>query len=65
LPEKDNVDLSIYDILGRQVEVLIDGYQSGGSHTINYTPRHLSNGVYFCRLKTNNYDRIQKIIFMK
>ncbi len=50
LPTEAFVTLSIYDILGRRVALLLSGPSSPGSHELTFSPTGLSSGVYFCRL---------------
>jgi len=48
------VRLAIYDILGREVKLLVDGVQSPGSYSVTWNPLMAAPGVYFCRLRTEN-----------
>ncbi len=41
-----SVRLAIYDVLGREVSVLIDGYMNAGEHTVTFDAGTLSSGVY-------------------
>ena len=45
-----NVHLSVYDIMGRQVVVLVDNYLSEGTHSINFNADNLPSGIYYARL---------------
>lgn len=44
------VKLVIYDILGKQVEMLVNQVQHGGSYTVNFNAKDLSSGIYYYRL---------------
>jgi hypothetical protein len=47
IPERTNVKLTIYDILGREVETLIDKELEPGRYKLNFTATNLPSGVYF------------------
>jgi hypothetical protein len=59
LEEAANVELTVYDVLGRKVRVLVDQQLEARTHIFTFSDEHLSSGVYFVRLKTN--DVIQTI----
>ena len=46
-----HVDLRVYDVLGRSVDVLLNLYLPPGYHMATWQPRNLSPGIYFYRLK--------------
>ena len=48
----ENVNLAVYDILGRHVAILIDRRMEPGEHTVQWTPAGVSAGVYLYRLST-------------
>jgi hypothetical protein len=45
------VKLRIFDLLGRQVTLLVDGVQTGGPHEVTWNAERLASGIYFCRLE--------------
>ncbi len=45
------VRLSVYDLLGREVAVLIDGTRPAGRFAVPFNGRTLASGVYLCRLE--------------
>ncbi len=59
------VNLKIYNILGEEVESLINETMAPGIYQINWIPINLSNGVYFYRIKTDNIVKIRKLILLK
>lgn len=70
IPKIMDVDLVIYDILGRKVRTLLSGKQQSGAHQVlwNGTNDHgqvVSTGIYYYRLKTENYEKTMKMILMK
>lgn len=51
LPEAALVRLAAYDVLGREVAVLVEAEQSAGTHTAAWSPRGLAAGTYVVRLR--------------
>ncbi|MEM1055581.1 MAG: Ig-like domain-containing protein [Bacteroidota bacterium] len=51
LPNAAPVRLAVYDVLGREVAVLVDREQSAGTHTAAWAPRALASGTYLVRLR--------------
>ena len=67
LNKRSDVQIAIYDILGRQVRKFAVGMQTAGSHNIlwdgsNSFGKRVANGVYFCRLQTEDESQIRKMI---
>jgi len=50
VPDVCYVSLIVYDVLGRQVAVLVDKHEIGGTHSVRFDAENLPNGVYFYRL---------------
>jgi len=65
LAKGENVTLKIYDVLGREIETLVNGYQSSGSYEIEFAPKSLSDGVYIYRLQAGNNYLLKKMIYLK
>ncbi len=65
LNETSNVELTIYDILGRKVQTLINGQRNAGLHEVTFNARDLASGVYFYRLVTDNQTLIKRFSLIK
>lgn len=65
LPQAGNVHLAIYDISGRQVELLVHSVQSAGRHSIKWNAENQPSGVYLYRLMTNNFIATKKLLLIK
>lgn len=65
LPAGTNVRLTVYDINGREVEVLINQELHAGVFEADWFPVNLSSGIYFYTLKTNSFEETKKMIFIK
>jgi N-acetylmuramoyl-L-alanine amidase len=57
--------LAVYDVLGRQVAVLVDGAMPAGSHQVTFNAEALSSGVYLVRLVAGNEVRTIRMSLVK
>jgi len=60
-----HVKLSVYDLLGRELTVLADGYQAAGTHTAIFDGAALPSGLYFYRMRTDAFNRTRKMILTR
>jgi hypothetical protein len=65
LGKASQVMLSVYDILGREVAVLVDKRQVPGKYSVTFDASTLPSGVYFYRLTTADNVAVQKMVFLK
>ncbi len=65
IPANGNVSLIVYNILGREVSVLVNQYQNAGRYEIEYNSAGLSSGVYFYNLKSNIYSQTKRMLLVK
>jgi len=65
IPYQQNVELAIYDILGREVKLLYDGIAPAGLMAIDFNARGFSSGVYIYRLKTDEFISSKKFVILK
>jgi len=65
LPQAGDVSLKVYDIQGRQVANLADGYYPAGEYRVNWNPQALGSGVYYYRLVTAGYAAVGKAVLVK
>lgn len=65
LPQQSHVNLSVYDISGKLMETIINEDRISGKHTVNYSPGNALNGIYLCKLTTDNGVSIRKITVVK
>ncbi|MBU1880833.1 SBBP repeat-containing protein, partial [bacterium] len=56
LPEVSHVKLAVYDLAGRKVATLIDGYRDAGSHDVTFDGSGLASGVYLYRLQASGSE---------
>jgi len=65
LPNTGHVQLSVYDLLGREVMRLVDNVQVAGDHKISFDGRQFASGAYFYRLSTEGISVTRKMMFLK
>lgn len=65
LRSSGQVKLTVYDCLGKEIEVLVDGVQQAGDHSVSFHPAQLSSGVYLYSLEAEGITTIKKMLFMK
>jgi len=61
----EKVRLSVYDLLGREVAVLVDGNQTPGEHRVTFDARSLASGIYFYRLVAGGQLLSRKLVLLK
>jgi len=59
------VELIIYDILGKEVEHIVDEYQNSGKYSVRWNSNTMSSGLYIYVLKTDFKTFSRKMILMK
>lgn len=65
IPKYSFVTLTVYDLLGREVQTLINEYKPAGKYQTTFNAEKLSNGVYIFTLKTGEYKASKKLIILK
>jgi len=65
LPLSGYVKISVYNMMGKEVAVLVNGFQKAGYFDINFNASNLSSGVYFYRIFTDKFVNTKKMILIK
>jgi hypothetical protein len=65
LKEPGYVYLNVYDLLGKEVAVLINESQNEGYHTVNFNASNLPSGIYVYKLNLGSYTEIRKMQLIK
>ncbi len=65
IPEKGFVNLIVYDIIGRQVAVLVNEELSAGVYNVDFDASHLASGVYFCKLIADEFADVKKMMLVR
>ncbi|UCC78985.1 MAG: right-handed parallel beta-helix repeat-containing protein [Candidatus Zixiibacteriota bacterium] len=65
LPEAVNVNVTVYDLLGRKIHTVIDDYRQPGFHSIDFDGSGFSSGVYFYRLRAGDMVETKRMVLLK
>jgi hypothetical protein len=65
IPKESFVKLVIYDILGRELSVLVNETKKPGSYTVKWNPENLPSGVYINKLTAGDFEKTMKMILLK
>ena len=65
LPVAEKVIISIYNLLGEKVAVLLNGHRDAGYHEITWNASNLPSGLYICQVKAGDFDSAVKLILLK
>ncbi len=65
LPEAGKVTLDVYDVSGRLVRTLVDGFRDAGIHEATFEASGLASGIYLYRLNVADFTATGKMVLMK
>lgn len=65
LPEDAHVELKVYDILGREVTMLVSESQQAGYYKVPFQASQMSSGVYLYRLQAGSFVETKKLLLLK
>jgi len=65
LPKQSNVKLIVYNSIGEEVAVLINGIMPAGYHKVNFNAADLSSGLYFYKIITGDFIDVKKMMLIK
>ena len=65
LPNRANVSLVVYNMLGQEVTVLMEQVQDAGYHQVRFDGSNLASGMYFYRLRTGQSVTTQKLLLLR
>jgi len=65
IAENTFVSLKIYDVLGREVKILVNGKQTAGEYEVIFNASGLNTGVYFYRLVTDRFTETKRMLMIK
>ena len=65
IPKAGLVSLKVFDMLGRQVAVLVNNYKTVGNYRIDFNASELSSGIYFYKMEINDFVAIKKFVLIK
>ena len=65
LPQAQHVTLTVYDLMGRPVATLVEGFKPAGPHEAVFDARALPSGVYVYRLEAERFSRSKVMMLLK
>ncbi|MGA7303428.1 MAG: T9SS type A sorting domain-containing protein [Rhodothermales bacterium] len=65
LPERARVHLSIHDMLGREIRILVDETQPAGTYATSFDAKSLPSGLYIYRLRAGSFDKTGTMMLVK
>lgn len=65
LPKSGRVSLKVFDVLGRELVQLVNGYQHLGDQEVKFNASDLPTGIYFYRLQFDSFSETRKCVILK
>jgi len=65
LPNNNNVKLTIYDVIGREIALLVNEFKHAGTYVVDFDGTNLPSGLYFCRLEAGEVTLTKKMLLVK
>jgi len=65
IPEPSSVTLKVYDMLGNEIETLVNEEKEKGVYTVKFDTPRLSSGIYFYKLQAGSFLQTRKMILLK
>lgn len=65
LDKADHIKLQIFDIIGHEIQILIDAQMSQGIHNVTWQPQGIASGVYLCRITNGETSLVQRVLYIR
>jgi hypothetical protein len=65
VPEYGNVKITLFDLLGREIKILVNEEKAEGEYSVNLKADGLASGVYLYRMEAGNFNSSRKLILLK
>lgn len=65
IPTLSKVRIEVFDIIGREIETLLNKEQAPGNYKINFDASKLCSGIYFYKIAANNFVQTKKMVVLK
>jgi hypothetical protein len=65
LAHSANTSLKVFDMLGREVATLVNGYTVSGTHDVQFNAMNLASGIYYYKLTSGNFTEVKKMVLLK
>jgi len=60
-----NVKLTVFNLVGQSVRVLVDGYQTAGYYEVTFDANDLPAGIYLYKLQVGDYSSVKRMTLVK
>ncbi|MCX6168802.1 MAG: T9SS type A sorting domain-containing protein [Ignavibacteriales bacterium] len=65
LPHSGFVSIRVYDLVGREIALLVNENKSAGNYSVHFDGSKLSSGVYYYRIQAGEFSTVKKMLLMK
>jgi photosystem II stability/assembly factor-like uncharacterized protein len=65
IPKQEFVSLKVFDLLGREINTLVNEVKTPGNYAVDFDGSNLPGGVYFYRIQSADFTNIKKLILLK
>jgi hypothetical protein len=65
IPKSSLVNLTVYNVLGEEIETLVNETKASGNYEVNFNSVNLPSGIYFYKLQAGSFAQTKKMILMK
>jgi len=65
IPQNELVVIKVYDMLGKEVAILLNEELTAGGYKVNFTPNKLASGIYFAVLQVGKFNKTIKMNYLK
>jgi len=65
IDKSSNVILTVYNVVGKEVQTLFNGDQAAGNYQVEFSGNNLSSGIYFAKLKSDSNVKTIKMLLLK
>ena len=65
LPNDVFVIIKIYDVLGKEVAVLVNGFNKAGRYIVSFNGSRLSSGIYFYKIEAGSFSDVKRMVLIK
>lgn len=65
LPKSSNVILKVFDMLGKEVSVIENGFKNAGNYTVEFDASKLTSGMYFYKIEAGDFKDTKKMMLLK
>ena len=63
--QREVVTVKVFDVLGKEIAVLVDGWLDAGEYSVPFEADDLPTGLYFCRLTTPTFSQTRSMLLMR